>query len=211
MRRIGIMGGTFDPVHQVHVMLGELAREEYHLDVVLFMPTGESYFKTREGRHVTPAKDRLEMVRLAVEDIPGLEVSDLEVRREGHTYTADTLQELCAKDPEAKYYFIVGADSLASMETWYLPEKIFSLAAIIVANRDNQFSDAELTHTINHLREKFGAEIHRLDFKSVDLSSSKIRDSLTCGNQNRSGLPIKVYHYIVEHNLYPESELDAGE
>ena len=184
---------------------------EFSLDQVLFVPTGDPYFKTREGRNVTPAADRLAMVAIAIEDHPGFAVSDIEVRRKGHTYTADTIAELRRIDPDAEYYFIVGADALSQMDSWYAPEMIFSEVSVIVANRDHQVPDDSLDATILRLKERFGARIYRMDFESIDLSSTIIRNQFERGAARAAGIPAKVCAYIVEHNLYPEVDLDAGE
>ena len=211
MRKIGILGGTFDPIHLAHIALGELAKDSYSLDMVLFIPTGESYFKTRVGRKVTPAEDRLAMVELALKGHDGLEASDIEIRRTGHTYTVDTLEELSALYPDARFYFITGADALASMETWYMPDRIFSLASVIVAEREDQVTDGELDATISRLTERFGAIILRLKNKNMDISSSEIREYIANGTRPAEALPDEVYDYILNHGLYKDARLPADQ
>ncbi len=204
IKKIGILGGTFDPVHNAHLALGELAKEKFSLDKVLFIPTGESYFKTRVGRTVTPAKDRLAMVKLAVDTHEGFEASDIEMKRSGHTYTVETLEELAVLYPDARLFFITGADALASMETWYLPDRIFSLASVIVAERDGQVPDDGLEAVISRLTEKFGAIILRLENENMELSSSEIRASIRNGVRPYGALPDEVYEYILSHGLYTD-------
>lgn len=205
--KIGILGGTFDPIHTAHIALGELARDKYALDKVLFIPTGESYFKTREGRKVSSARDRLAMVELALQGRDGLEASDIETRRPGHTYTVETLEELSTLFPDARFYFIIGADALASMELWYLADRIFSLASVIVAERKDQLPDEGLEATISHLTEKFGAVILRLKNENMDISSSEIRTSIENGIRPAGALPDEVYAYIKSHGLYQAPHL----
>lgn len=115
MKRIGIMGGTFDPVHNGHLLLGRQARSEYGLDEIWYMP---SHIPPHKKDHrITDGKDRLAMLELALEGISFSSVSDFEMKREGNTYTAQTLELLKEEYPEDKFYFIIGADSLFQLET----------------------------------------------------------------------------------------------
>ena len=136
MRRIGIMGGTFNPIHNGHLAIAEKAREQFTLKKVLFMPSGVPYMK--EQREVLPIQARCEMAALAIKDMPGFELSRMETvdaAQGKNTYTCDTLQKLRAKDPEAAYYFILGADSLYAMEKWKNPAYIFQNCTILAAVR----------------------------------------------------------------------------
>lgn len=135
MARIGIMGGTFDPIHNVHLMLGIQAYREYHLDSVWYMP---SKCPPHKSDHVvTSTKDRCEMVRQAVHPYPFMVFSDFELLREGNTYTADTLRLLHESYPEHEFFFIIGADSLFNIEKWYHPEQVLTQAVFLVAGRLN--------------------------------------------------------------------------
>lgn len=135
MARIGIMGGTFDPIHNVHLMLGIQAYREYHLDSVWYMP---SKCPPHKSDHiVTNTKDRCEMVRMAVHPYPFMVFSDFELLREGNTYTADTLRLLHESYPEHEFFFIIGADSLFHIEKWYHPEQVLTQATFLVAGRLN--------------------------------------------------------------------------
>lgn len=134
MKRIGIMGGTFDPVHNGHLLLGRQARSEYGLDEIWYMP---SHIPPHKKDHrITDGKDRLAMLELALEGIPFFSVSDFEMKREGNTYTAQTLELLKEEYPEDKFYFIIGADSLFQLETWYHPEKVMELTSLLVSGRE---------------------------------------------------------------------------
>ena len=122
MKRIGIMGGTFDPVHNGHLLLGRQALSEYGLDQVWYMP---SHIPPHKKDHrITDPKDRLAMLELALKGIPFFTVSDFEMKRDGNTYTAQTLELLKDAYPEDEFYFIIGADSLFQLETWYHPERV---------------------------------------------------------------------------------------
>ena len=125
----GFLGGTFDPPHFGHLFLAECARAQFALERVLFIPAGDPY---RKKRAMTPAAQRLEMTRLAVQGNPGFSVDDLEVRREGPTYTVDTLEELGARG-EGAVVFIIGSDALADMRNWKDPRRIEELARLVVA------------------------------------------------------------------------------
>ena len=130
MADIGIMGGTFDPVHNGHLILGKQAYEEYGLDAVWFMPSGQPPHK--KDRHVTPAGDRCAMVKLAIGDFPGFVFSDFEVLREGSTYTAQTLALLKETYGDHNFCYIIGADSLYEIESWYHPELVLSGVPLLV-------------------------------------------------------------------------------
>lgn len=200
-RKVGILGGTFDPIHNAHLQLGREAKRTFQLDAIWVMPTGNSYFKTRRGRQVTDAADRAAMVRLAVAGEPGFCCSEREVRRQGETYTADTLRELAKAYPDTEFYFIVGADTIHSMDTWHQPETIFQNAVILAANRNHQVPEEELRRDMDRLRLRYGARIRQLDFQS-DVSSSQIRRRLEAGERKGLPLPPPVLEYIREKQLY---------
>ena len=133
MADIGILGGTFDPIHKAHLALGRQAYEQFHLDAVWFMPSNHPPHK--KDHSVTAGEIRREMVSLAVRGIPGFVCSDFELRREGNTYTAKTLSLLSKEFPGDRFYFIIGADSLYEIESWYHPETVMALAVLLVAVR----------------------------------------------------------------------------
>ncbi|MGH7622738.1 MAG: nicotinate-nucleotide adenylyltransferase, partial [Gemmatimonadaceae bacterium] len=132
--RVGVLGGTFDPVHNGHLILAEQARVELALDLVLFIPAGEPWRKSQ--RAITPGSERLAMLRLAIEGNDGFGISDIELRRPGPTYTADTLETLAAERLDDEFWFIIGSDALADMPNWHEPERIVRHATLAVAPRD---------------------------------------------------------------------------
>ena len=133
MRRVGILGGTFDPVHNGHLLLGEQAYREYGLDEIWFMPSHVPPHK--KDHHITDGAARIRMLELATESIPYFSVSDFEMGREGNTYTAQTLALLKEAYPDIEVYFIIGADSLYQLESWYHPEQVMAQAVLLVSGR----------------------------------------------------------------------------
>lgn len=199
MKRTGIMGGTFDPIHIGHLTLAAAAAKELNLDEVLFMPA-----------HIPPHKQdlaildeahRLRMVELAIEGYPGFLVSDMELRMQGASYTARTLTEL--KKTHESLVFIMGADSFLNLGSWYMPEVIFSKAEIACAVRD-ETTISVLRDLAEQYHTQFQGISHILHMEYVDISSSEIRKRLRDGEEEISEIPKKVMDYIREHGLYKE-------
>lgn len=199
MKKIGIMGGTFDPVHNGHLALARCAREELGLDTVVFIPAKNPPHK--ENSHVTAEEDRCRMVQLALLNEPGFSYSDIEMEREGRTYTADTLQLLSRQHPDAFFYFIVGADSLLYLDKWRKPQQIFSLAVVVAAVRDDA-DMAVLEDKKKELLGKFGGRIVLLSMDRMDISSTGIRMDVREHNDIRAKVPAAVADYIYGRGLY---------
>lgn len=200
--RTGIMGGTFDPPHFGHLLIAEAARDALGLDSVILMPSGRSYFKDSQIRKVSDKYDRLEMTRIAAMTNPCFTVSDMEVLREGRTYTAETLEILTRDHPDTDYFFIVGADTVVSMRTWYHPEEIFLRCTILAAIREDSVKPEALTEEIRALERDFGARIRLLDVPNVGFSSTDIKNRLEEGRSVRYMLPEGVISYIRSKGLY---------
>lgn len=199
MKRIGILGGTFNPIHIGHLILAERAREEYSLDEVMIMPSGVSYLKADEN--VLDADTRMKMAVLAARGNPYFSVCDMEIRRAGNSYTSDTLKILRAENPEYEYYYIIGADTLYSMDSWKAPADIFSSCHILAAVRNNSSID-ELNKKIREYKEKYNASIDILSTTDIDISSRMIRGLVHDGHSIRYYVPDEVNNYIMEHGLY---------
>lgn len=199
MKRIGIMGGTFDPVHNGHLLLGQQAYREYGLEEIWYMPSHIPPHK--RDHHVADGADRLAMLRLALEEAPGFLVSDFEMRREGTTYTAQTLRLLKEQYPDTEFYFIIGADSLFQLETWYHPEQVMALASLLVAGREYH-AEHTLNEEAERLRRKYGADIRLLHSRMMDISSEEIRRMAAEGKDISACVPAAVASYIREHGLY---------
>ncbi len=195
--RLGIMGGTFDPIHVGHLILAEQVHDALDLDFVLFIPTGNPSFK--RDKLVRPAADRLRMVELAIEGNPHFLVSDMEVVREGVTYTLDTLRELHVLLPAAELFFIMGSDTLLTLDHWRASEELAKLAIFVGVNRpgDSLASEKDL----GHLR-ALGFKALLLDAPALEVSSSDIRQRLERGRSVRYLVPDSVIRYADERRLY---------
>ena len=177
--KLGILGGTFDPVHLGHLILGEAAREEAGLDRVLFVPTGHSWRKP--DRVITPGAMRLEMLRLGTVDNPYFEVSGVEVDRPGPSYSDVTLEELAEANPGAELFFIIGTDALADMPNWRAPKRIVELATLVVAERAGSERSAE----VEALPGRLGARAVWLGMPVIDISATDIRERVRLGRSIR--------------------------
>ena len=197
--KIGIMGGTFDPVHNAHLALAEAACGQLELDYVLFIPACQPPHKNKNN--VSPAKVRSDMVRLAIEDNPHFVFSDIELKRTGSSYTVDTLNELHALNSNAEYYFILGADSLFAISQWYKPAEIMAKSIIAVGIRDGKTAE-EMNACIDNLKSEFNADIRFLKFHDLDISSHELRNIRAEGRSIRYLVPEKVNDYIIKNRLY---------
>ncbi len=207
MSKIGIMGGTFNPIHFAHLILAENAYDECKLDKVLFMPSKKPPHKLHES--IVKDEHRVQMIDLAIKDNPHFELSSLELEREGITYTADTLAELNIKYPMDEFYFIMGADSLFQIEDWWHPQNIFSLTNIVAAVRDHA-TRKELDKQVDYLANKYEAKIHLLSTPNMDISSKMLRQNIRLNKSIRYYVPDQVVRYITDHNLYAIVEDDNG-
>lgn len=199
MGKIGIMGGTFNPIHNGHLMLAQYALEENNLDEIWFIPTGCSYMKKDQG--ILPGEERFHMVELAVTDNPRMYPIDIEIKREGYTYSYETLEMLNALYPEHQFYFIFGADCLFSIENWKCPQEIFDNCTIIAAVRSGA-SMEQMEAKKEELLNKFQGNIILMPFLQLEISSTLIRERLAMGKDVRYMLPESVLQYITDKHFY---------
>lgn len=199
MKKVGIMGGTFNPIHNGHLFLAEHAYEQAELDYVLFMPTMNPPHKPEA--EVISAEHRINMVKLAIKSNPNFKLSDLELNRPGLTYTSDTLQILKEKEPETEFYFIVGADSLMMMTQWKDPMTVFALSTIVVGERKNYLPE-QLIKQASFLEKTYNGKIILLDMPNIEISSEMIRERIANNKTIRYYVPDEVLSYIKLHNLY---------
>lgn len=205
-KRIGIMGGTFDPIHIGHLILGETAYHQFHLDKVLFMPAGNPPHKQVRENRATDSQ-RVDMVRLAIASNPHFTLSLEEMHREGYTYTYRTLERLKKQYPNTEYYFILGADSLYTFDEWKEPGRILTACTILVGTR-NHTSDEKLDRVIRYLEEKYQGKIEKLESLNIDISSKMIRSWIEKGRSLAYYVPDQVIDYIQRNNIYKDCDED---
>ncbi len=207
MKKIGIMGGTFDPIHIGHLILGEKAYEQFALDKVLFMPSGNPPHKPLRKGGATNTQ-RIEMVERAIASNPHFELSLEEMHAQGYIYTSKTLQRLRSAHPDHEYYFIMGADSLFSFDTWRDPQIICDNCVLVVAVRDH-LADDVLERQIKATSHKYHARIVKLCTPNIDIASSMLRGWIAEGMSAKYYLPDAVNAYITEQRLYQSEEENA--
>jgi nicotinate-nucleotide adenylyltransferase len=191
-KKVGILGGTFDPIHMGHLVLAEQVREKFQLERVIFIPCASPPHKTEQK--LSPADDRFEMTKLALEGNPYFFVSDIELKREGLSYTVETLRELKEFYRDSEIYFLTGSDVLDEITTWKDPEEIYKLAKIVIGVRPgfDKF-DPE-----NH----FAKKSIIVEITGIDISSTQIREKVRKGESIKYLVPSKVEEYIKNRNLY---------
>lgn len=199
--KIGLMGGTFNPIHHGHLILSEYVRDTLKLDKIIFIPTGLPPHK--DPFNIISGEIRLEMTRIATESNKYFQVSDIETKRQGISYTIDTLNELKSTYSNDQIYFILGADSLFELPTWKDYEKILRTTNLIVVNRPGGKNDL-IDEKIKEYMSGFGGNITKVESPLINISSSDIRNRVYDEKSIKYLLPEKVEYYILENNLYKE-------
>ena len=195
-RRVGLLGGTFDPPHLGHLVVAEEARVELALDEVRLLVAGDPWMK--EG--VSSAEHRVAMTRLAVADDPHLTVDTREVDRATATYTADTLEELSDEEPGTGWYFLAGSDALQELPRWNRGRDAVALATFVALTRPG--------HTLDRDRHELLRELRLLEVPAIEISSTDVRRRVAEGRAIRYQVPLPVHRYIEEHGLYRPSHGD---
>ncbi len=196
----GIMGGTFDPIHNGHLALADCALHQFALDEIMFLPAGNPPHKQGRSDGADPAQ-RLAMVRLAISGYPYFTLDDEEMHRSGFTYTRDTLIRLKDKEPLTEFFFIIGADSLMSFDTWYHPEAICRYCSLLVARRDGS-DDNMISRKMNELRKDYDASVYILDAPFLDISSTALRRLCREKCSIQGLVPDVVADYIKKNDIY---------
>lgn len=197
---VGVLGGTFDPIHIGHLVVGEEARTKLGLSEVLFVPAGQPWLK--QDRDITPAAHRVEMVRRAIADNPQFKLCTLEVDRPGPSYTVDTLTFLQKQlGSQASLFFILGRDTLAELPLWKEPQEVMQLCKLVVPPRIGSKDLRHLGKAIPGLLDK----VIQLDMPVIGISSSEIRERIAQGLPIRYLVPPEVEKYITEQRIYPVS------
>jgi nicotinate-nucleotide adenylyltransferase len=186
MKRIGILGGTFDPPHQGHLLMAEFVRNDLQLDEVWFIPSHVPPHK--QGAEVS-AEERLKMVENAIESNPYFKASNVELTRKGTSYTVDTMSHLVNQYPDNEFYFIIGADMVEHLPKWYKIDELMKLVQFVGVKRPGYKWSPEIP-------------VQFVEIPLIDISSSKIRERLLSGHSVRYLVPDAVYHFIKEHKIY---------
>jgi nicotinate-nucleotide adenylyltransferase len=198
-KKIGILGGTFDPIHIGHLFVAESARDAFNLNEVLFIPTGDPPHK--KGSRLASGIDRIQMIKIAISDNAAFHLDSREVERAGTTYTIDTLEELKRLYPHDDLFFIIGGDTLLELKTWRNFSSVASLCDFIVYQRLG-YRQYEQEEEALRLKQTYQARIHFMDGPFLEVSSSHIRRRLERKQTIRYLVPDEVVTYIQEHNLY---------
>ena len=199
MLRVGIYGGAFAPIHKGHVEAAKAFMSQMWLDVLFIVPTGQSPHK--EMDRSASNFDRLEMCRLAFEGVEGVIVSDIELKREGNSYSVDTLRAM--SDSDRRLFMLCGTDMMLTLGDWNEADEIFKLSYPVYIRRENDRSlDAEIIEKNTHYFEKYGKYVIKLDAPVIDISSSKIRKMIKDGEDVSSYIDSRVLKYIDEKGLY---------
>jgi nicotinate-nucleotide adenylyltransferase len=201
--RIGLLGGTFDPIHLGHLLIAEESRIDLQLGQVLFVPAGRPWLK--EGQPLTQARHRVRMVELAIASNPHFQVRRNEVDRPGLSYTVDTLDELRAElSADTELYFILGLDAFENFHLWKEPNRILELCRLVVVSRPG-YADKDRDDLLARYQEH-GDRIRLLPVHSVDFSATEIRRRASEGISFRYQVPGVVREYILEQGLYQGRE-----
>lgn len=195
--RLGVLGGTFDPVHLGHLVLAEQAREQCALDRVLWVPSGDPWRKA--DRTIAPARHRVEMVQLAIAGHRAFELSTLEVERAGPSYSVETLAALEARQPAAELFFVLGLDALEDLPNWREPQRVIELATLAVAPREGGRLASE---ALDWLVPGLAGRVVWIEMPRLDISGTELRQRAALGRSLRYLVPDAVEAYIREHALY---------
>lgn len=197
--KIGLLGGSFDPIHNGHLYMAKMAIKEAHLDEVWLIPAGHSPNKCESN--MTAAMHRLKMCEIVAKEEQSIQVCDIEFRSRETSYTYRTIEKLNAMYPEYQFSFIMGADSLSYFLEWKYPEKIAAGCELLVLNRD-QFSLEELEEKCKEINQVFPANIKILQAPKMDVASRELRAMMEKKEDVSRFLSANVIYYIKEHGLY---------
>lgn len=203
-KRIGISGGTFDPIHFGHLSVARDVRERFELDKIIFIPVGSPPHKLEH--RVTEARHRYNMVVEAVSTNPYFEASSIEVDRHGYTYSIDTLH--CLKSiygEDCRLFFIIGADVVSELVTWKKFEEVFKLCEFIAVNRSGT-KETDFYNEIEYLNKRYSANIFSINLPLVEISSTDIRERVKNKRSIKYLVPENVEKYIYENRLYVSNE-----
>lgn len=196
--KIGLMGGTFNPIHMGHLIISEFLRITFPLDKVIFIPSGNPPHKNND---IAESDHRIAMVKLATNSNPFFEVSSIELKRIGKSYTIDTIKKIKALYPDDELYFIIGSDSLLDLTTWKDFESLVTNINFLICGRPEN-TEESIIRKIEELTKKYNSNIIYIKGPLVEISSTLIRDRIKDEKSFKYLVPEKVENYIYENNLY---------
>ncbi len=199
MRNIAVFGGSFNPVHNGHIALAQKMRDKFSLEEIILIPTFQTPLK--DNTPMVSPEHRLNMLRIAFKDIDYVSISDIEIERQGNSYTVDTLSEIVKKYPDDKLHIIVGADAFMQLPLWRFPEIIFRLAKVLTIARDSVDYEMILNRAYEY-ENVYNAECGVIKDPVSDLSSTKVRNAIKAGKDTKQYLPKAVSEYIKEQKFY---------
>lgn len=197
MKKYGLMGGTFDPIHIGHLMISEFIKEELGLDEIVFIPTGNPPHK----QNSLIADHRYNMVELAISDNKGFSISDVETRRVKESYSIETINIL-KKELNGKLYFMIGSDSLFQLKTWRKIEELAKLVEFACSIRPHYSEKEDIQREVIYLKEKYGVIVHLVNSPLFEISSTEVRKRIKDNKSVKYIVPDKVIEYININNLY---------
>lgn len=197
--KIGVLGGTFDPIHFGHLIIAEEIKDRYNLDKIIFIPCGMPSHK--DTSKVSDTFHRMNMVQIAIDTNIHFEVSDIEIRRKGYTYTIDTVLQLKHMYPKSDIFHIIGADIVSDLSSWKKCDELFANCEFIVTIR-NGFTENRLKDQIKVLENLYNAKINLANVRLIDISSTEIRKNVKSNMSIKYLLPEAVEKYIFVNNLY---------
>lgn len=200
--KIGIVGGTFNPIHLGHLMLGEYAYDSFELDEIWFMPNGNPPHKDISKSEVS-TNSRIKMIELAIQNIDYFKLQTYEIMKKDVSYSYETMEMFSSIYPEYDFYFIIGSDSLFNLETWKYPEKLMKYCTILVACREN-IDISLVIGRIGYLKGKYKASIELMPMPLLEISSSDIRNRISQMKSIKYIVPDKICNYIKDHKLYED-------
>ena len=204
--KIGVIGGTFDPIHNGHLIAAEYARTSLNLDKLIFIPSGIHPFK--DNKSISHPSKRLDMISLAIDSNKYFEMSSIEIDRKGTTYTIDTIMELREEYKEDEIYFIIGSDILFEIDKWKSFEELIHLCKFILLYRPGKEED-RIDKKIKELYLSYSIQLEKVKSPIIEISSTEIRARVKKEQSIKYLVPEFVEEYILEHNLYSKENLDG--
>jgi len=200
--RYAIMGGTFDPIHFGHLAAAEAVKEELHCDKIIFIPSGNPPHKKK--RELSDTIHRYTMTVMAVNSNPNFEVSNIEISRNGYTYTLDTVKQLLDfYSDNVELLFITGADAILEVETWYKVEELLKLCSFVAVTRPG-YDISKLEQKLEYLESKYNSSLYSIDVPGLNISSTDIRKRVKEGRSIKYLVPESIEQYIYKNKLYKE-------